>query len=153
MLTPALEGTGVEPGLEDYIELKTAKTDPRSPLHRCTEKFPKWYMQSYLLGVPALAVGYRNFKNHVLTIRQKPITEVLLDAQRYVPGFDPAVNLGRVHAILSALLEYFRSLGQSVSAQDRFELRIDTDGDAWVTSLTNSSNLAGRPPALGYRIL
>lgn len=143
MLIHALEGTNVEPGLKDYIELKTAKTDPRFPPDYCTNKFPKWYMQSYLLGVPALAVGYRNFKNHVFTIKRKPIKEVLQDAQKYVPEFDPAVNLGRAHAILSTLLEHFRSLGQSVSAQDRFELRVDANGDAWITCLTNPSNLVG----------
>jgi len=132
-----------EPGLGDYIELKTSKTDPRFPPDRQTGKFPRWYMQSYLLGVPLLAVGYRNFKNHVFTVKRKPVEEVLRDAQKYVPDFDPAVSLGRAHAILSALLEHFRSLGQSISAEDRFELRVDANGDAWVTSLTNSSNLAG----------
>lgn len=143
-LIPILEGINVEPGLKDYIELKTAKkTDRWSPPNRYAELFPKWYMQSYLLGVPALAIGYRNFKNHVFTIKRKPIEEVLLDARKCVPGFDPAVNLGRAHAILSALLEHFRSLGKSVSAQDRFELHIDANGDAWVTSPTNSSSLAG----------
>jgi hypothetical protein len=133
----------VEPSLKNYIELKTAKTDSRFPLDRLTEKYPRWYMQSYLLGVPVLAVGYRNFKNHVFTIKRKPIEEVLRDAQKYVPEFDSAVNMGRAHVILSALLEHFRSLGQSVSAQDRFEFRVDANGDAWVTSLTNYSNQAG----------
>lgn len=128
----------MEPSLEDYIELKTAKkTSPYYPPSRC-ELFPRWYMQSYLVGVPVMAVGYRNYQNHVYTIRRKPIKEVLRDAQKYVPGFDPAVSLGRAHAILSALLEHFRSMGQFVSAKDRFELHVDKNGDAWVTSLTNS---------------
>ena len=143
MLIFTLQGTKAEPDLKDYIELKTSKIDPRFPPDRRNGRLPRWYMQSYLLGVSTLAVGYRNFRNHVFNVRRKPIEEVLRDAQKYVPEFDPAVSLGRAHAILSALLEHFRSLGQSISAQDRFELRVDASGDAWVTSLTSSSNLAG----------
>jgi len=133
---------GVEPSLKDYIELKTIKKADRRPT-LCDKLLSKWYLQSYLLGVPVLAVGYRNFRNHVYNINRKPIKEVLRDAQKYDPKFDPAINLGRAHAILSALMEYFRSLGRLVSAQDRFELHVDEDGSAWITSLTNSSNLAG----------
>ena len=141
-LIPALQGTDKEPGLNDYIELKTAKKpDHRFPPYRSAELLPKWYLQSYLLGVPALAIGYRNFRNHVFAIKQKPIKEILRDTQKCVPAFDPAVNLGRAHAILSSLLEHFRSLGQTVSAQDRFELRVDASGDVWFASLTNT-NLA-----------
>lgn len=143
MLIPTLEGTNMEPSLKDYIELKTVKgTDPRFP-GRCAERLSKWYMQSYLLGVPMLAVGYRDFRNHVFDIKRKPIKEILRDAQKCAPEFDPAVNLGRAYDILFALLEHFRFLGQSVSAQDTFELRIDANGDAWVTSLTNFSTFAG----------
>jgi len=143
MLISTLEATNVEPDLNDYIELKTVKTDPRFPPDRRTGRLPRWYMQSYLLGVPTLAVGFRDFRNNVFNVKRKLIEEVLRDAQKYVPEFDPAVSLGRAHAILSALLEHFRSLGQSISAQDKFELRVDANGDAWVTSLTNSANLAG----------
>ena len=142
-LIPTLQGTSKEPGLKDYIELKTAKKpDRRFPPYRSAELLPKWYLQSYLLGVPALAIGYRNFRNHVFTIKQKPINEVLRDTQKCVPTFDPAVDLGRAHAILSSLLEHFRSLGKTVSAQDSFKLRVDASGDVWVTSLVNPSNLA-----------
>ena len=128
-----------EPGLQDYIELKTMKTG-RFLSQRRTELFPRWYIQSYLLGVPELAVGYRNFRNHVFAITRKPINEVLRDARQCAPEFDPAVSMGRVHTILSALLDHFRSLGPSVSAQDRFELHVDANGDAWVTSPKNPSN-------------
>ena len=107
---------------------------------------PKWYLQSYLLGVPTLAIGYRNYRNQVFSIRQKTTREVLRETQKYIPGFDPAINLGRAHAVLSALLGYFRSLGQSVSDRDEFELHVDTNGDAWLTSLTNSN-------FVGHRIL
>lgn len=118
--------------MKDYIELKTIKNaDSRSPPYRCSELFPKWYLQSFLLGVPALAIGYRNFRNHVYTIKRKHIKEVLRDTWKYVPDFDPNVCLGRAHATLSALLEHVHSLG---SAQGRFELHVDSNGDAWVTS-------------------
>ena len=129
----------MEPRLENYIELKTAKNaDCQStPSHH--QRFVKSYLQSYLLGVPTLAIGYRNYREQVYSIKQKSTRQVLRDTQKYVPGFNPAICLGRAHAILSALLEYFYSLGGSVSAQDVFNLRIDAEGNAWVTSLTNSS--------------
>ena len=121
------------PRLENYIELKTAKnTDSQSPPSN-HQIFVKSYLQSYLLGVPTLAIGYRNYREQVFSIRRKSTQQVLRDTQQYVPGFDPAVSLGRAHAILSALLEYFRSLGRSVSARDTFELHVDADGSAWVT--------------------
>ena len=135
----------MEPSLENYIELKTAykKVDSLYP-PRCEKLFPKWYLQSYLLGVPVLAVGYRNTRNHVYSIKRKHIKEVLREAQKYNPTFDCAVSLGRVHAIFSALLEHFRSLGQSVSAQDRFELHVYENGDALVEpSPTNPSKFVG----------
>jgi len=133
----------VEPSLENYIELKTAKSaDSQSPPSHC-RVFVKYYLQSYLLGVPTLAIGYRDYREKVFSIKQKSTQQVLRDAQRYVPGFDPDVSLGRAHAILSALLEYFRSMGRSVSAKDTFELRVDADGSAWVTSLAKSSTFAG----------
>jgi hypothetical protein len=122
----------MEPKLENYVELKTTKGDFRY----YKQTFPKYYLQSYLLGVPVLAIGYRNYRNQVFSVRQKSTREVLREAQKHVPEFDPAVSLGRAHAILSALLEYFHSLGQSVSAQDAFELCVDADGSAWVTPLT-----------------
>ena len=128
--------------MKNYIELKTVKcvdTWPPPPLHKI---FPKWYLQSYLLGVPTLAIGYRNYHNKVTDITRKSIREVLRDTRKHVPGFDPAVCLGRAHATFSSLLEYFQSLEQPVSAQDIFELRVDANGDAWVAPPTNSPNFA-----------
>ncbi|KAF9780000.1 hypothetical protein BJ322DRAFT_1084144 [Thelephora terrestris] len=134
---------GTEPDMEDYIELKTVKKpDQRRPPGRSNELFPKWYMQSHLLGVQVLQIGYRDFKNRVFGIVRKPIKQLLREAQKYAPSFDPAVDMGRVHAIISALLVHFRGLGPSVSAQDRFVLRVDANGDAWITSDPDSPNLA-----------
>ncbi|KAF9651206.1 hypothetical protein BDM02DRAFT_901105 [Thelephora ganbajun] len=130
----------MEPSLKDYIELKTTyKVNPLFPPRWRDQLFPKWYLQSWMLGVQVLQVGYRDSRNRVLTIRQKPVNEVLRDAQKYAPYFNPDVDIGRVHAILSTLLGYFRSLGSSVSAQEKFELHVDANGDAWVTSPTNSN--------------
>jgi len=95
-----------------------------------------------LLGVPTLAIGYRNYYNKVTSITRKSTREILREARKHVPGFDPAVSLGRAHAIFSALLECFRSLGQSVSAQDVFELHVDANGDTWVIPPANSQNFA-----------
>lgn len=135
----------MEPRLENYLELKTAKrTSFQSPPNPDHQMFPKWYLQSYLLGVPALAIGYRNYREQVFSIKRESTREILRDTQKCVPGFDPSLSLGRAHAILSALLEYFRSLGWSaVSAQDTFELHVDANGDAWIISSTDCSNFAG----------
>ena len=122
------------PDAKDYIELKTIKKADYGPPSLCDKMFPKWYLQSHLFGTKTVAIGYRNFKNHVYKIVRKPVKEILRDAQKYVPSFDPAVDTGRVYAILSALLAHFRSLGVSVSAEDRFELRVDEKGDVWLAS-------------------
>lgn len=136
-----LQGSDPNPDMNDYIELKTVKkSNPGLPPYRAGELFPKWYMQSYLLGVGVLQVGYRNFKNHVFKISRLPVNHVLLDAQRYSPSFKPAADFGRAHAILSALFAYFRDIGPSVSAQDMFVLRVDTNRDVWITSPIDSSN-------------
>jgi len=134
--------TDMEPKLENYIELKTVKND-NSRFPPRNQMLVKSYLQSYLLGVSTLAIGYRNYREQVYSIEEKPIQQVLRDARKQVPGFDPAINLGRAHAILSGLLGYFRSLGRSVSAQDTFKLRVDASGSAWVTSLANSPSSAG----------
>jgi hypothetical protein len=131
-----------DPNVKDYIELKTVKkVDYMRQPPRCDRLFPKWYLQSYLLGVQVMEIGYRNFRNQVYRIVRKPVKEMLRDAQKSAPLFDPDVDMGRVHAILSALLVYFRAPGRFVSAQDRFELRVDADGDVWMT-LVDSSSLA-----------
>ena len=128
--------------MKDYIELKTVKkADRLLPPGRSVGNYPKWYMQSHLLGIQVLQIGYRNFKNHVFGIVRKSTQEFLREAQKYSPSFDPAVDMGRVHAILSALLAHFRALEPSVSPQDIFELRVDANGDAWIASPTDSSNL------------
>jgi hypothetical protein len=132
----------IEPNTRDYIELKTVKrADHWNPPSYSNDLLPKWYLQSHLLGIRVLEIGYRNFKDHVFNIARKTVKEVLRDAQRFVPSFDPAVDLGRAHAILSKLLEYFHALGSSVSAQDKFELCVDANGDAWITPTTNPSDL------------
>ena len=95
-----------------------------------------------MLGVQVLQIGYRNFENRVFGIVRKPIQQLLREAQKYAPSFDPAVDMGRVHSILSSLLVYFRDLGPFVSAQDRFVLRVDANGDAWISPSSESPNLA-----------
>lgn len=132
-----------EPNVENYIELKTVKkTDRWHPPYRSDELFPKWYLQSHLLGIKVLEIGYRNFKNNVFNITRRTIGDVLRDAQKYAPSFDPAVDLGRVNAVLSSLLTHFHTPGPSISPQDRFELRFDANGDAWITPIPHPSDLA-----------
>ena len=81
-----------------------------------------------------MAIGYRNFTNRVFRVDLKPVEEVLQDAQTHVPSFKPAVDMGRVHSILSTILAHFHSPGQSLSAQDKFELRVEANGDVWLAS-------------------
>jgi hypothetical protein len=128
MLIPTLEEEKAEPYLGDYIELKTFSASAMTK-----NRYSEWYMQSYLLGVNGLALGERKSSDRVSAIKRMAIEEVLRDAQNQKPGFDPVVKLGRAHAILSALLKYFRSLGQSISAEDEFNIRVYAEGNARVT--------------------
>lgn len=96
-------------------------------------------MQSYLLGVQTVTIGERSSGNDVTALTQKSTDEFLQDVRKYAPEFDPAVNLGRVHAILSRLLYHFPRKWQPVTDQDRFELRVTAKGRVLVTSLPSSS--------------
>ena len=122
------------PDAKDYIELKTIKKTSYASPSRSDQWFPKWYLQSHLFGTKTMAIGYRNFTNRVFRVDLKPVEEVLQDAQTYVPSFNPAIDMGRVHSILSALLAHFHSPGQFVSTQDKFELRVEANGDVWLVS-------------------
>ena len=123
-LIPTFQGGG--PHLNDYIELKTVRKLKRR--HRA-KLFANWYLQSYLLGVPTLAIGYRKSAYKVSRIDVKSIEEVCQDAQKYSPTFTPAQALGRAHAILSSLLEYLRPRGETVSAK----LRVNAKGGVWLS--------------------
>ena len=135
------KGAGVDPDIRDYIELKTVKVPNRlDPPHHLVRLFPKWYIQSYLLGVKTIQIGYRNWEDQVSSVGRKPIKGLLRDAQTHDPSFDPTAKMGRVHHILSALLKYFLNL-ESISAQDKFELYVEADGDAWVFPTSSRAHL------------
>ena len=144
MLISTPEDKNANPGLEDYIELKTTMdSSAGSALQR-------WYMQSYLLSVPVLVVGYCRPKNPVMVsrIERKTIEEVRLEARKRFPEFDHVSSLGRAHAILHELLEYFRSLQESkskVSVLSEFELWVDEHCNARVMPLDISYKSAGWP--------
>jgi len=76
-------------------------------------------MQSYLLGVPVLVVGYRHPKNPVMVsrIERKTIEKVRLEAKKRYPKFDRVFSLGRAHAILCALLKYLFPLPAEIQVQ------------------------------------
>jgi hypothetical protein len=50
--------------------------------------------------------------------------------------------MGRLHAILTALLAYFRALDPSDAAQGGIELHVDGTGDAWIVFPQGLPNLA-----------
>ena len=87
-----------------------------------------------------MVIGYRNEDERVCSVEEKTIKQISQDAQEHKPQFG-TIRLERAHAILSALLKYFRSLGQSVSEEDNFELRIDREGAAEVVRLAEPSAL------------
>jgi hypothetical protein len=118
--------------------LKTfLKPDYNKVTDEIKDLLPGWYLQSYLLGIDQLKLGYRNDQNQVVKIADKNLKDFLFFIRRCIPSFDPAVYLGRVHAIVSELLKYFRRPGLSVSAQDRFELRYAKNGTAKLVRVTN----------------
>ena len=86
--------------------------------------------------------GYRNNFNSITEIARKTTEQVLQDAQTHVSSFGPAVALGRAHAILHALLKYFRGRGSSVSAQGIFVLRVNAVMNAKITLAASDSELS-----------
>ena len=50
--------------MKDYIELKTLKKLQG-------KRFPEFYMQSHMIGVPVLHIGRRNSKDRVIRTEKK----------------------------------------------------------------------------------
>jgi len=114
------------PRLENYRELKTQK-------FRKHKNWPKWYLQSFLLGVPTIVLGNRS-KHDLLTSMQTMSMEGLLSTTvSNSPGFDQALALGRIHSILSALIEHCRTrAGYLYTGCFTCELQIHSQGNAFV---------------------
>ena len=130
-LIPALQVDSGVPRLVDYKELKTVW---RPDVSSCAELLPEWYLQSYLLGVPRLAIGYRESGEVVSRIEEKAIDEVLQDAKRY-KMFNPAGAFGRAHATFSWLQKCHRSLEKTSYANHKFKLRIEANYKASLTRI------------------
>lgn len=113
--------------------------------------YVRWYLQSYLAGVPKLVVGYRDDKGAALVLTETT-KGVRQRALRREERFD-AIRLGRAHGILSKPLEYFRAPERSISGEDEFELRVDEKGGAWITRLENSTQVSQRPLDYGDCVL
>ncbi|KAF9780015.1 hypothetical protein BJ322DRAFT_304951 [Thelephora terrestris] len=134
--------TDKKPSMKDYIELATHEVPEqwykRNPSvitsnPDCVVLYPKWYLKSYLLGIPTVRIGYRTCDDAVFNIVRKPVKHFLPEVQIHAPMFDPAVDMGRLHDILSALSAYFRALGPSVPDNTGFVLKVDVNGNAKVT--------------------
>ncbi|KAF9651207.1 hypothetical protein BDM02DRAFT_3184692 [Thelephora ganbajun] len=77
---------GGYPSLEHYRELKTQKS-------RQHKNWPKWYLQSYLLGVPTLILGNRSKNNLLTSIQTMSMEALLAKTVTHSPGFDPTPEL------------------------------------------------------------
>jgi hypothetical protein len=134
----------MDPNVKDYIELKTVKKAEGK--HKFSNKgMTRWYLQSYLSGVPNLKIGYRNPEGTSCTIEEMLVEGIIQDT----PRINPMFNMGRVHAILFKLFKYFRrGRGQSASDQDRFELRVNAEGDAHITKAAEPTSKA-KPTSMG----
>ena len=132
-LISVLQVDGGVPCLDDYIELKTVGRPDSS---HCVELFRRWYLQSYLLGVKTLKIGYRELGEEVSKIEEKTTNGVLQDARKFT-AFNPAGAFGRAHAIFLWLRGCLRSLesGKTSSAEYKFNLRIGANHEASLTSI------------------
>ena len=118
------------PNIEDYIELKTVKEPKQLRPDLIGALFRRWYIQSYLPGIQTLQIGYRDSENHVADPDRRSIQEFLDDAKEYDQSFDPAFDMGRLHTILKALLDYFEGLESDATIGHRSVLYINANGVA-----------------------
>jgi hypothetical protein len=68
-------------------------------------------MQAYLLGIPSVFIGYRYCKGgkEVLFETENRPIETLLPPPESAHLFDPAKSIGRIHLILSVLLDFTKA--------------------------------------------
>ena len=144
---------GGYPRLENYRELKSQKFQN----YRCSRchplglaaylshsrfqnrNWPKWYLQSFLLGVPTLVLGSRSKSNSLTSIEAMSMEDFLRTTMSNSPGFDQALALGRIHSILSALIEYCRTRAAHLyTGCFTCELQIRSQGNAFVSPVTSN---------------
>lgn len=124
--------------MKDYIELKTLKKLQG-------KRFPEFYMQSHMLGVPVLHIGRRNSKDRVIRTEKKAPEQLFEDAKKRGKPFDPVMNMRRVYTILRGLLDHFEKSG--VTAGGKVVLCVNAKGIAQVTSPSLPTQKGGRTPA------
>ena len=89
--------------------------------------WPKWYLQSYLLGVPELVFGKRS-KGKSLTTDRMSWEKLLEKAKEEPHNFDSNVALGRIYEILFRL----KADCETKTGDTTCELHINSEGEAWV---------------------
>jgi len=112
--------------LGNYLELKAVvdETDPK--------RFPEWYMQSSLLGVPALRIGYRNLEHWVYQIDEKSVDWLIASASDRGKPFDPVINMRRLYTILRTLRNNLERVGSDITTEDNVMLYVNAKGNfAW----------------------
>ena len=136
------------PTLENYRELKTQKVRNHKYVSGYTPFFsrslplrltitnrnwPKWYLQSYLLGVPTMIVGNRSKRNLLTSVQTMSMERALATSLVNSPDFDPSLALGRIHNILSALIQHCKTrAGYLYTGCFTCELQIRSGGTACV---------------------
>jgi len=135
------------PRLENYRELKTQKFQ-KHKYGRCyplgltaylshsrsqNRNWPKWYLQSFLIGVPTIVLGNRSKRNLLTSVKTMSMEDLLKTTVSNSPGFDQALALGRIHSVLSALIEHCRTrVAYLYTGCFTCELQIRSQGDAFV---------------------
>ena len=95
--------------------------------------WPKWYLQSYLLGVPTIIVGNRSKRNSLTSVQTMSMERALETVRVKTPNFDPALALGRIHDVLSALIQHCKTrAGYLYTGCFTCELQIRSGGTACV---------------------
>lgn len=103
------------------------------PLTIPNRNWPKWYLQSYLLGVPTLIVGNRSKRNSLTGLQTMSMEVVLATTVSHSPDFKPALALARIHNVLSALIQHCKTrAGYLRTGCFTCELKIRSQGNACV---------------------
>ena len=98
--------------------------------------WPKWYLQSFILGVPTLVLGNRSKRNLLTGMQTMSTQQLLATTVSHSPDFDRASALGRIHGVLSAVIEYYWTrAGYQYTGCFTCELQIRSQGGAFVLSV------------------
>eukprot|EP00201_Polytomella_parva_P009746 CAMPEP_0175059390 /NCGR_PEP_ID=MMETSP0052_2-20121109/12407_1 /TAXON_ID=51329 ORGANISM="Polytomella parva, Strain SAG 63-3" /NCGR_SAMPLE_ID=MMETSP0052_2 /ASSEMBLY_ACC=CAM_ASM_000194 /LENGTH=464 /DNA_ID=CAMNT_0016324937 /DNA_START=42 /DNA_END=1436 /DNA_ORIENTATION=+ len=99
------------PRIENYVELKTQVKRDDNYRGNMAQKMPKWWLQSFIAGVPVITVGVRNPNGSLSGTEDFDVQNLPLVSKREGCGFDGWRTLRFIEAVLTWMYDKAAELG------------------------------------------